>query len=365
MKDKETKRKTDDKKIRREQQFFGEGSFGCVLRPPPKCVKNETHILKNGAKNDVAKIFIDKDEFQVEKAAAQKLAQADSTGKSILLPSIACETSYKNVAKIPISDKCTELHKLKDIYGEPDSLYMLRLPYGGITLEQYVHSRTLTVKDYMRVTLPIFEAILKVQSIGYCHQDVKNTNILVRIDGEMKDKAWLIDYSLIERIKNIYTHDNRRRLRHSYFPYPPEYKLYAYIEDIPTDERVKEDCKPYEKMLENVLHFGSHRTKTYFEYHERIETHRIILDVYRMMDKLYKEGKGKFKDFMTKNAATKVDLYSIGMVIIDNDYVLSREGMSEKYLKKYRHFVQRLTHPDFRKRYTSIGAYRAAKALAK
>jgi len=68
---------------------------------------------------------------------------------------------------------------------------------------------------------------------------------------------------------------------------------------------------------------------------------------------------------MTVNAAPKVDVYSLGMVLIDMDYLLSREGVSKDYLKKYSAFVARCTHPDFRKRYTAQGAYKMAKIIGR
>ena len=349
-----------------DQEFYGEGSFGCVFRPSPECVGREKNILKASTKtkNEVAKIFIDKDEYLVEKDAANRLLKADSKGNTILLPYSGCRTDYKNVLSLPISNECHELNKMKAIYGDTGKLYMLKMPFGGPTLDQYVHTNKLTVKQFMQTILPVFDAIVKIRKIKYCHQDIKSTNILVRDDGEMKDKAWLIDYSLIETLHAIYNSQNRRRLRHSYFPYPPEYKLFSYIQDNLKTDREKEDCKPFEKVLENILHFGAHRTKTYFTYHDRIETHKMVLDIYRLLSESYDNNKSEFKKWMTVNAAPKVDVYSLGMVLIDMDYLLSREGVSKDYLKKYSAFVARCTHPDFRKRYTAQGAYKMAKLLA-
>lgn len=349
-----------------DQEFYGEGSFGCVFRPSPECTGREKYILKPSlkTKNEVAKIFIDKDEYLVEKDAAKRLLKADDKGNTILLPYSGCRTDYKNVLSVPVTNECHELNKMKAIYGDTGKLYMLKMPFGGKTLDEYVHTHKLTVKQFIQMLLPVFDAIVRIRKINHCHQDIKSTNILVRTEGEMKDKAWLIDYSLIETLNDIYNSQNRRRLRHSYFPYPPEYKLFSYIQDNLIKVREKEDCKPFEKVLENILHFGSHRTKTYFTYHDRINTHKLVLDIYRMMSDSFEKSKSEFKKWMTTNAAPKVDVYSLGMVLIDMDYLLNREGMSDAYLKKYSDFVTKCTHPDFRKRYTAQGAYRMAKILA-
>jgi serine/threonine protein kinase len=349
-------------------EFYGEGSFGCVFRPTPKCVGNEQSILdvkkKQDSTKDVAKIFVDKGDYEVEKKAAITISKADKKGKNILIPRSGCRTNYREVLEVPISRECDELNKLKQIYGDQGNLYMLKMPYGGVTLDHYTHTNVLSVKDFMKTMLPVFEAIAKIRTAKLCHQDIKSINILVRTEGEMKDKAWLIDYSLLEKIADIYSYKNHRRLHHSYFPYPPEYKLFSYIIDTPESVREKEDCKPFEKVLENILHFGSHRTKTYFNLHDRIQTHKTILDIYQEMNNRFKKGSSELKEWITQNAAPKVDIYSTGMVLIDNDYILVRSGLSKDYLKKYDAFVAKCTHPDFRKRYTAQGAYRMAKMLA-
>lgn len=349
-----------------DQEFYGEGSFGCVFRPSPECTGREKYIVKPSlkTKNEVAKIFIDKDEYLVEKNAASTLLKADNTGNTILLPYSGCRTDYKNVLSVPVTSECHELNKMKAIYGDTGKLYMLKMPFGGSTLDKYVRTNNLTIKQFMNTLLPVFDAIARIRKIKYCHQDIKSTNILVRTEGEMKDKGWLIDYSLIETLNDIYKSPNRRRIRHSYFPYPPEYKLFSYIQDNEEKIREKEDCKPFEKVLENILHFGSHRTKTYFKYHDRIETHKTILDLYKLMSNSYGENIKDFKKWMTANAAPKVDVYSLGMVLIDMDHILDRQGISDRYLKQYSDFVTKCTHPDFRKRYTAQGAYRMAKILA-
>lgn len=345
--------------------LYGEGSFGCVFTPSPKCEGNETFFTNKKIETaEVAKLFVKKEDYELERDASLIMANIDKKGKTLMYPNSGCTTTYKKVFKVPVARGCDELSHLKMIYGENAEVYMMKMPYGGIPLDKYVRDNEMNVKQFLKAMLPVYEGISKIRRAKYCHQDIKSSNVLMRTDGQYKDQAWIIDYSLIEPLNKVYNHENRRRLRHTYFPYPPEYKLYTWLKE-PKNIQIpatREDCVPFEKVLENIFHFGNTEGTNYFKFHDRILSHSQILEIYYTMVNI--KNNKYLTEWLTEQSAPKVDIYGTGMVHVELDKLLSREGLSDAYLKKYNAFIAKCTHPDFRKRYTAQGAYTAAKKLA-
>jgi serine/threonine protein kinase len=201
--------------------ILGEGSFGCVVRPPVLCDSDKKKISKT--KSDVGKLFVSAKDFKKEVATAKIVASIDPNGDKLLTPSEHCETSLKSITDPSVTWNCEALRELGGVVGDK-RIYQLMMPYGGERLDDYLKAHKPSHKEFIQLMIPVMEAIVQLKKHKYCHQDIKVSNILVT----PSQKAIVIDYSLMVAFKDIYKKPNRHYLRHTYLPYPPEYKSVYY-----------------------------------------------------------------------------------------------------------------------------------------
>lgn len=273
-------------------EILGEGSFGCVVSPPIPCESNKKNISKT--KSEVGKIFVDAKDFKKEVATAKLVAKIDPTGKNLLTPSEHCETSTASVRDPSITWSCEALRG-----SGKGRLYQLMMPYGGERLDEYVKKHKPSRMEFLRLMIPVMEAIVQLQQHKYCHQDIKVSNILVTPEH----KAILIDYSLMVPFNDVYTPSNRHYLRHTYLSYPPEYKAVYYKDE--------DKARVMGEIMANTSKYASRFRKAWA-----------------------KERKWIYNNLKDLTANTnKIDVYSLGTVFIriDEEYLRARKGTDAFY----------------------------------
>lgn len=305
-------------------EVLGEGSYGCVVRPPLECESKSKQI--SNSDSSVSKLFVNKDEFQREVKAAKKVAKIDPEGNSILTPSKYCKTSLEKVRNTNAVWSCETIHEIA-LMTKKTPVYQLLMPYGGTRLDHFVKSTTLRKKTFVSLMMPVFDGVAKLAKKKYCHQDIKSSNILVRPDGH----AIIIDYSLMKKFKEIYAPSNMRRLRHTYYPYPPEYKVLHGLHSMKTDKEIVDDVK------KNANHYNSKYGEVLIEswggdkgIAAFIAKMRSIPEPEKWLAKL----------------ADRIDVYSVGAVFVQFGSKLSNSGLSTGFKKIYDELVVKMTMLD-------------------
>jgi hypothetical protein len=154
----------------------------------------------------------------------------------------------------------------------------------------------------------------------------------------------------------MYEHANRKRLKYTYFPHPPEYKI-AYYTMYP--EKCDGPCNFTNEVMKNLNEFGSDRGDMYMRYHNYMS----IVESVESVAKELMSQKNKQK-WLTKYA-NRMDVYSFGMCIVDmmKHLAINRLTVSEQH--EWVKWIVYITHPDVRKRYTPLQALEAMKKLQK
>lgn len=368
--------------------LLGEGSFGCVFRPPVQCSDAEKPLVRSraarrpptAAQRAVGKVFYDIKDFQKEVSASQATANIDPDGKRMLIPSASCQTTTEAVQEHPAGYLCEKhsdfLQSMGDRY-QNKKLYQLLMPYGGIRLDDYVKSfrdaTPMTAAAFVRLMMPILEGVVLLSANGQCHQDIKSSNVLVK-----GGRAILIDYSLMRPVDDIYASVNRRRWRYSYFPYPPEYKIFhRVVRDLRTSARaVADDAvalstligapktrdEVFAEVRRNWVSFGERRGKAYYDLFGGDTKLRSAVD--RLYDWAIQEAttRTKLTDVFAP-FAEKVDVYSVGMIFTELSHLLV--PLPTKQAAALRAFIRSLAHPDPRERLGPTAALAAGKKLLK
>lgn len=331
-------------------RVLGEGSFGCVLKPEVKCAGPEKKIGKNAASQlTVSKVFDRKKYFRQEVAASKKIAKIDPKGTHILVPSSYCDTSYGVVSLHPAASECEVIQQLQ--FSPPSTkLYQIKMPYGGVRYDKFVKSNNLDLSTFVKQMTHVLEGVQKLHRKQVCHQDLKASNLLIASDG----RVMIIDYSLMLPFSDVYSTHNVRRLRHTYFPYPPEYKVFYLVYNGLCAQKT---CSAvvYE-VMKNFDHYGSDRLQMMQTLHE--DTPEFVATIYKYALK----NKSRLMDAFSKFAG-KVDVYSVGMIMLDLDKYISKTGASDQAIRTYYQAMAEMTMIDPQKRATVAKALKILKSI--
>lgn len=233
------------------------------------------------------------------------------------------------------------------------------MPYGGTDLYSFMKNyvtekrKLMPISKFLIMMKDVLAAIQMMDKKKWCHQDIKTPNILVTPQGN----SILIDYSLMVPYDKMYGKNNRRRLKFSYFPYPPEFKIAYYKWNTCVDL-----CSQEEEALKNMHQFGLDRWNVYTQFFPEDEIRNylrnFIKDVNRHNTNL---------EAWLRKYANRVDIYSFGMSIIDIfKYIDMRKLQKKANVKSlWDEWMRSLIHPDPRKRATPKEAWKTFEELEK
>jgi len=386
--------------------LIGEGSFGCVFSPPIKCT-GPARALRKGApaepasvnknkKDLVSKVFFDKTDYSKELQTSRDVAKIDPTGDLMLLPKLRCDTTRETVLKHPAGYLCEKHSEYPDV-SLTQTLHQLIMPNGGMRLDHYVAKAAdgagvgLTPKQLLAVMMPSLEGIAALVRSAMCHQDIKASNILVAparagtvyeklaADHNVGEVSRIIDYSLMIPLSDVYAAANRRRWKFSYFPYPPEYKMFNYIynaighgaagvraAEATSSMKITASASDKDAVLSEVkknwMSFGERRGKAYYKLFGSAKIREAVGDTFAWAATAGSRAK---LEKMFAPLAQKLDVYSLGMVFVDVTRHVSLAGYPSngRWMRSFRAFLRGMAHPDPRARLTAEEALVSAREL--
>lgn len=201
-------------------QVLGEGSYGCIHRPPLKC-KSPSSVITEGK---VSKL-ISKKEAETELKEYNLIQQADPEHQYYLGKPDVCDLddSQANIRSI---SKCEmEEAVLRDM----DNYQLLVMEYGGKNIQEYGQElRDLKVTDAHRKLAQefwvdfhqIMRGIQMLLKHRLVHHDMKTANVLY---CQKQRRMYLIDFGLMESIpesiQECRKHTYEMDINWWYFPY--------------------------------------------------------------------------------------------------------------------------------------------------
>jgi hypothetical protein len=164
----------------------------------------------------------------------------------------------------------------------------------------------------------------------------------------------IIDYSLMMSLKDIYSKKNLRRLHHSYFPYPPEYKIFYLLHQ----KLCQEECSiALRQVMKNLEHYGDRRKQLFERIHGGTEIiKQDVADVYEYMRTIISQKN-------LSAIAKKVDIYSVGTIMMDMDGYIIKTKVPKAKLAQYEDAIRCMTMIDPRKRATVSDALKKLRSI--
>jgi serine/threonine protein kinase len=185
------------------------GGFGCVFNPAIKC---KTRKNKDAGITKLMKIKYAKAEYKEILEIKALLDDIPNYNDYFLLDGFSLckpeELTKEDLEKF--DKKCKSLRKIDitstNVNQSLDKLLSLNMPFGGIDVGDYIEKEKMDYKKIHKMNAALIEllknGIVPMNQRDVFHCDIKDSNILVKDDGNAGVKTRLIDWGLSTTYKN-------------------------------------------------------------------------------------------------------------------------------------------------------------------
>lgn len=330
-----------------KEEFIGQGSFGCVIKPDPPCNKRIVSISNYKPKNSIAKIYTDIEAYdndisiKKEIEFSKLISKFDKNQNYFVMPTKFC----KNTKKQMNTHKAFKLCKISPLQKNFLFSVMENEEYDFI---EYIirykknNNKYFPKKAWIILLENLLNGLKLLIKHKCVHQDIKANNITY------KNKLKFIDFGLFEHFKNVYTTQNNRLIIRAHY-YPLEYILiddYLHTQIYNNTNYQNASTHLLHEFYESIYDYGYIGTNNYYSFISKNELDNYSLEQinkYISDPKKYYENIQKYTD--------KIDLYALGTMCIYINHILSNDDLSEKELNNYNKFVKGLIEIDPAKRY--------------
>lgn len=329
--------------------FFGEGTYGCTFSPPPQCSGQQTSIAPLPKKKGqiLAKVFRDIDDLDEEWRFAKQIAKIDPKQRVFIYSAARCATSSKNVRKDRQASECSIVNQAPD----NATLHMALMKKGGVTIEEFALSKGgISLKEFIFAVLPIIDGIDMLIKNKIVHHDLKFNNILYDPKTRVTN---IIDFGLMIPMTGAFNKRLNPYLFSNYWLHPPEYRIAQYAYEHYRSGPSTEECYAVARDAIATLDvYFDNRTKetiksgiTQYTFQSEYEYEEAFV---HFMSSVFNRRKGKAAlDYLAKYA-NKIDIYSLGIMMVFLSSYLKFRDTNER--KEFMSVVKFFVHPDPRKR---------------
>ena len=338
----------------KKNRVIGDESYGCVITPAVKCDKTIVDFGEIDVRDSVMKIY--KTNKKETKEILHKnikygkfITSIDPYQNYFVIPIKYCNSSRKSLLKNSAFKTC-KVNKKQEQFttsimeNQDYDLYEYILSYKQKT------SLLFPKKTFILLIGNLLDGLKLLIDNGLVHQDIKANNITFRIkpssikfDRVLK----LIDFDLIEKTDKVYTNDNDRLDIISHY-YPIEY-VFAnnYVNNIKDKNKENLKTRLIMEIYEHIYDIGLIGLSSY---QKLLNPTDLDKKIKIQVNKYVRSPDKYFKDSILNNTG-KIDIYSLGMMCIYIEHLLSNDNMKKISLTKYEKFLKGLIEIDPNKRY--------------
>lgn len=368
-------------------KYLNEGTYGCAFTPSFPCGGDDNMRMMPGyvpppalrdakgrAKKpkEVSKVFSNVDELEQEWQQAKRIAKIDPHQRYFVYATSRCTVPREKVTDKKEARQCTLLHKNTARHAPVPAaaarIAMLKMPFGGEPLDRYVQKHTPTVREVLRIMLPVFEGVQRLVRCRFAHHDLKGNNMLVQADQEGLMQAKVIDFGLSMPTADLISPSKNFYLQSDYWLHPPEYRtlVHAYMHgDISAGDAAALLSKDLHMLDTQISRHDKHTLAglvipvffTYEEYADASAAWRRQVAVHA------RRGPDATVAFIQKHAATRVDVYSLGITLMYLSQFMDMKKSDDAAKKGLIQLVRHMVHPDPRQRWSASAVLKFVQAL--
>lgn len=203
-----------------KRKYLGNGTYGCVLKPPLDCRKNMHHVHTKTT-HFVGKVFATKDVYETEKKSLIRIkTDVDPEGTFTLPLTNACQIRKPTARDLDpdAPEGCR--------YFRGDE-YQVVYPDGGMDLHKYAEQYKDDPKAFIKLfkmMANVMQGLVKLSKRRIVHSDIKPQNML--LNSRVK-RVSLIDFGLMLDYDELYRADMNSIKDANYMYFPLEFKLHV------------------------------------------------------------------------------------------------------------------------------------------
>jgi len=334
--------------------LLGQGAYGCVFKPSVPC-SNELN-----RRPGVSKVLFGEDSFDDEYEANKRVRRIDPKGVFTNPITHSCNIDEDVLHKEYGFSKCI-------VKKQASPYYNLIFEHSGIDMNAFFETDyDISNRSLHTNVLELCKGVHKMVRMSVVHLDIKPANIL-----KTENKLIFIDFGLSSILKDIYSDDKSYITTYTYDAYPPEFKLYwafvklvsrlpTYSNSVPNLKTlmissfvIGKKCRwqdNYDRNTKKYENVGIYATKMQTQVDAFIDT---------MIDRIAKtyKRKGSFnvKDLKAifDSFASKVDVFSLGSVLLKMYYYADLGGFTKSQQKDLIRIITRMVDMNVYTRYTT------------
>lgn len=237
-------------------KVVGEGTYGCVLKPPLKC--EETYnLLNQDYANKISKIMSRQHAIN-ERDEYSGINNIEGLDKYAITGPLLCKPLLNNNFNASVK-KCKTSIVKNTFTRDKNDLRMLLLEDGGINIYDHVTKvfalQSLDEKKvFLTSLIKLFDGLLFFQSNEIMHRDIKLANMVYNVNN---GRAKFIDFGLMTNFKRfaIRCGKNTERLGLSHSYYAPENSCsnkFSFNSTKYKCTKVKEHFKTHNDFIEYI-----------------------------------------------------------------------------------------------------------------
>ena len=234
-------------------KVVGEGTYGCVLKPPILCDET-SNLVKQDYSNKISKIMTREHAIN-ENAEYSAINNIQGLDKYAITGPLLCKPLLDKNFNASVK-KCKTLKVKTAFNNSKHDLRMLLLEDGGLSIYDHITKvfmlQSLDEKKvFLTSLIKLFDGLLFFQSNQIMHRDIKLANMVYNVNN---GRAKYIDFGLMTNFKRFANRcsSNTERLGISHSYYAPENSCsnkYSFNSNKLKCTKVKDHFKTHEDFI--------------------------------------------------------------------------------------------------------------------
>lgn len=293
--------KNNSVKTMGKKTLIGEGSYGCVVKPPiiaDKYVKKYVEYT-DIAEDDVSKLFKNNEVSSFKNELKILIGVQKIDPDNLFTVKLKGANSFDSYLLENNEDvyNCLEVSS-----NEKSDIYQIILENGGKEISK-LPKNSINYSEMILALIVFLENLKKMHSVDLIHRDIKPMNVLY---NKSKNKLSLIDFGISEDANSVYSIDNASVLSYIYPYYPPEFYISFLL------LKYRNDKVRFQQKLDDVL--LNIENEYLIKFFEKSKIPAIMSSLEAFINEIKLKDYG-FYDVFNASMAYKSDIYALSSII--------------------------------------------------